>query len=97
MGFREVSVNEIREVLCGGEDGVGLRVIAERAGVNRKTARGYGWAGQAAGLERTAGLAAATKEVGGTCRTIGQPGRKRYSARSLEHTSSLQSGVGRRP
>ena len=84
-------------MLRGGEDGVGLRVIAERAGVNRKTARRYGWAGQAAGLKRTAGLAAATNGVGGACRTIGQPGRKRYSARSLDHTSSLQSGVGRRP
>ena len=39
MGFREVSVNEIREVLRGWLDGVGLGVVAERAGVDRKTAR----------------------------------------------------------
>ena len=97
MGFREVSVNEIREVLRDGEGGVGLRAVAERAGVDRKTARRYGWAGQAAGPERTAVLAAATNEVGGECRTIGQPSRERYFARSLEQASSLQSGVGRRP
>ena len=54
MGFREVSVNEIREVLRGWLDGVGLRVVAERAGVDRKTARRYVFAAQEAGLERTA-------------------------------------------
>lgn len=32
MGFRGVSVNEIREVLRRWLDGVGLRVVAERAG-----------------------------------------------------------------
>ena len=41
MGFREVSVVEIKEVLRAWLEGAGLRVVAERAGVDRKTARRY--------------------------------------------------------
>ena len=37
MGFREVSVVEVREVLRGWLEGAGLRKAAERAGVDRKT------------------------------------------------------------
>ena len=58
MGFREVSVIEVREVLRGWLDGAGLRAVAERAGVDRKTARRYVQAAQAAGLDRSAVLAA---------------------------------------
>jgi hypothetical protein len=58
MGFREVSVIEVREVLRGWLDGKGLRTVAERAGVDRKTARRYVEAAQAAGLDRSAGLPA---------------------------------------
>lgn len=58
MAFREVAVIEIREVLRGWLDGGGLRTIADRAGVDRKTARRYVQAAQAAGLAREAGLAA---------------------------------------
>jgi len=39
VGFREVSVIEVKEVLRGWLDGAGLRTVAERAGVDRKTAR----------------------------------------------------------
>jgi hypothetical protein len=39
VAFREVDVVEIREVLRGWLDGGGLRTIAERAGVDRKTVR----------------------------------------------------------
>jgi transposase len=53
MGFREVSVVEVREVLRAWlEPGIGLRKVAERAGVDRKTARRYVEAAQAAGLSR---------------------------------------------
>ena len=55
MGFREVSVIEVREVLRGWLTGAGLRTVAERAGVDRKTARRYVEAAQAAGLSREAG------------------------------------------
>jgi len=41
VGFREVSVVEVREVLRGWLEGHGLRKVAERAGVDRKTARRY--------------------------------------------------------
>ncbi len=58
MGFREVSVIEVREVLRVWLDGKGLRTVAERAGVDRKTARRYVEAAQAAGLDRSAGFAA---------------------------------------
>jgi hypothetical protein len=45
MGFREVAVMEIREVLRAWLAGAGLRRVAERAGVDRKTARRYVEAG----------------------------------------------------
>jgi hypothetical protein len=41
MVFREVSVVEIREVLRAWLSGLGLRRVARRAGVDRKTARSY--------------------------------------------------------
>ena len=41
MAFREVAVPEIREALRAWLDGAGLRRVAERAGVDRKTARRY--------------------------------------------------------
>lgn len=58
MAFREISVNEIREVLrlwlgTVGLPSPGLRTIAEHAGVDRKTVRRYVEAAQAAGLKRT--------------------------------------------
>ena len=48
MVFREVGVVEVREVLRGWLDGVGLRTVAAR-GVDRKTARRYVQAVQEAG------------------------------------------------
>jgi hypothetical protein len=39
VAFREVSVIEVREVLRAWLEGAGLRTAAERAGVDRKTAR----------------------------------------------------------
>ena len=64
MGFREVSVIEVREVLRAWLGGAGLRTVAERAGVDRKTARRYVLAAQEAGLERSAGLAAVDDALG---------------------------------
>ncbi|NLH70417.1 MAG: IS21 family transposase, partial [Brooklawnia sp.] len=63
MGFREVTVIEVREVLRGWLEGAGLRTVAERAGVDRKTARRYVQAAQAAGLEREAGFAVVDDEL----------------------------------
>lgn len=55
MGFKEVSVFEIKEVLRSWLQGQGLRTAAERAGVGRKTARRYVEAAQDAGRVREAG------------------------------------------
>jgi transposase len=55
VAFREVRVIEIREVLRSWLAGDGLRVAAERAGVDRKTARRYVEAAVAAGLVRDSG------------------------------------------
>lgn len=63
MGFREVSVVEVREVLRGWLEGAGLRTVAERAGVDRKTARRYVAAAQEAGLQRDAGFTAVDDEL----------------------------------
>jgi transposase len=55
LAFREVAVTEIREVLRAWLAGVGLRRVAEQAGVDRKTARRYVEAAVAAGLTRDGG------------------------------------------
>jgi len=57
MAFREVSVNEIREVLrvwlgAAGRPAPGYRTIAAHCGLDRKTVRRYVEAAQAAGLRR---------------------------------------------
>jgi DNA-binding IclR family transcriptional regulator len=65
VGFREVSVVEVREVLRGWLEGAGLRKVAERAGVDRKTARRYVAAAEAEGLVRDAGVEALTDELVG--------------------------------
>ncbi|MFT7025085.1 MAG: transposase [Rhodococcus sp. (in: high G+C Gram-positive bacteria)] len=68
MAFREISVNEIREVLrlwlgTAGLPAPGLRTIAEHAGVDRKTVRRYVEAAQAAGLTRTDDAGAVSDDV----------------------------------
>jgi transposase len=64
VAFREVRVHEVREVLrhwVGSE--LGQRPIAERAGVDRKTARRYIEAAVAAGVVRDGGLGQLTDEL----------------------------------
>ena len=75
MAFREVDVVEVREVLRGWLDGAGLRTVAERAGVDRKTARRYVQAAEAAGLSRDAGLAAVSDELIGAVVGAVRPAR----------------------
>ena len=53
--YREVSVIEVRELLRAWLSGVGLRTVAARAGVDRKTARRYVDAAVAEGLDRDGG------------------------------------------
>jgi len=75
MAFREVSVVEVREVLRGWLGGGGLRTVAERAGVDRKTARRYVAAAEAAGVCREGGLAQVTDEVIGQVVAAVRPAR----------------------
>ena len=99
MAFREVDVVEVREVLRGWLGGAGLRTVAERAGVDRKTARRYVEAAQAAGLTRDAGLEALTDELVGAVVDRGPPGpaeraRRRVGA-AVGHEEQIR-GLGRR-
>ncbi len=84
MGFREVSVVEVREVLRGWLEGAGLRKAAERAGVDRKTARRYVEAAQAEGLVREAGVEAVTDELIGAVVTAVRPARPNGHGASWE-------------
>ncbi|MGA9872923.1 MAG: IS21 family transposase [Rhodococcus sp. (in: high G+C Gram-positive bacteria)] len=68
MAFREISVNEIREVLrlwlgTPALPAPGSRKIAEHAGVDRKTVRRYVEAAQAGGLKRTDTAAAVNDDL----------------------------------
>jgi transposase len=68
-------VVEVREVLRAWQEGQGLRKVAERAGVDRKTARRYVEAAQAAGLAREAGSDAVTDELIGLVVEAVRPAR----------------------
>ena len=90
MGYREVAVEEIREVLrlwlglAVGLPAPGLRTIAAHAGVDRKTARRYVQAAQAAGLVRGAGMAALTDELIGQVVEAVRPSRPGGHGQSWE-------------
>jgi transposase len=75
MAYREVSVVEVREVLRGWLGGAGLRTVAEQAGVDRKTARRYVQAAEAAGVVREGGWAQVTDEVVGAVVEAVRPAR----------------------
>jgi transposase len=63
MGFREVPVFEVKEVLRLWLRGEGLRAIERRADIDRKTVRRYVEAAAAVGVERTGGEAQLSDEV----------------------------------
>ena len=56
MSYREVCVEQVREVLRAWLDGAGLRTVAARAGVDRKTARRYVEAAERLGVARDGGV-----------------------------------------
>ena len=84
MGFREVSVVEVREVLRAWLEGHGLRTVAARAGVDRKTARRYVAAAEAAGLSRDAGAEGLTDELVGLVVEAVRPARPNGHGASWE-------------
>ena len=80
MAFREISVNEIREVLrlrlgTAALPAPGSRKIADHAGLDRKTVRRYVEAAQAAGLQRTDGVSAIDDELIGAVVDTVRPDR----------------------
>jgi transposase len=84
MAFREVSVIEVREVLRAWLAGAGFRRAAERAGVDRKTARRYVQAAEQAGVIRDGGLGQLSDGV------IGQVVAAVRPARPAGHGSAWQ-------
>lgn len=76
MSYREVTVIEIREVLrLWLRDDMGLRPIADNVGCDRKTARRYVEAAQAAGLVRDGGEGQLTDELIGVVVEAVRPDR----------------------
>src|SRR2546423_4160668 len=75
MAFWEVHVIEVREVLRGWLGGAGLRTVAAQAGVDRKTARRYVQAAQAAGVTREGGLGQVSDAVIGAVVAAVRPDR----------------------
>jgi hypothetical protein len=90
-------VVEVREVLRGWLDGAGLRKAAERAGVDRKTARRYVVAAQAEGLARDDNVGALTDELIGAVVTAVRPARPSGHGASwdalLPHAAQIKSWV----
>jgi transposase len=105
VGFREVSVVEVVEVLRGWLEGAGLRKVGERAGVDRKTARRYVAAAEAAGLTREAGVGALTDALIGAVVAAVRPVRPNghgaawelLLARQEQITSWVAGGEGQPP
>jgi transposase len=87
VAFREVRVIEVREVLRAWLAGDGLRTAAERAGVDRKTARRYVAAGQAAGLCRDGGQEQLTDELIGAVVAAVRPTRPSGHGQAWEDLS----------
>jgi transposase len=84
MAYREVSVIEVREVLRAWLSGTGLRMVAAQAGVDRKTARRYVQAAEAAGVVRDGGVGQLSDEVLGAVVAAVRP------ARAAGHGSAWQ-------
>lgn len=95
MGFREVSVVEIREVLRVWLEGAGLRKVAERAGVDRKTARRYVAAAEAAGLSREAGAEAITDDLIGVVVEAVRPARPNGHGAAWERLLAHEEQINR--
>jgi len=95
MGFREVAVTEIREVLRAWLAGAGLRRVAERAGVDRKTARRYVAAAVEAGLARDGGPGQLTDELVGQVAERVRPARPGGHGQGWEALESCRAQVTR--
>jgi hypothetical protein len=98
VALREVRVNEVREGLRCWLGSEGLRTATERAGLDRKTARRYVEAAQAAGLVRDCGndqLSDALIGVGGAARARDADPRLGHRRRAAVHQHPRQVGPPR--
>lgn len=93
MAFREVGVVEVREVLRGWLEGAGLRTVAGRSGVDRKTARRYVDAAVGAGLSREDGPEALTDELIGAVVAAVRPVRSDGHGASWEALSAREEQI----
>jgi len=93
MAFREVAVTEIREVLRAWLSGAGLRRVAERAGVDRKTARRYVSAAVEAGLARDGGLGQLTDELVGQVAQVVRPVRPGGHGQAWDQLGACQEQI----
>lgn len=94
MSFREVRVHEVREVLrqwVGSE--LGLRPIAERAGVDRKTARRYIDAAVELGVSREGGPVQLTDELIGAVINVVRPERSTGHGPAWDRLVSVEAEI----
>jgi hypothetical protein len=94
MAFREVAVTEIREVLRAWLAGAGLRLVAEQAGVDRKTARRYVEAAVGAGLVRDGGVGQLTDELVGLVAQEVRPVRPGGHGVAWEQLEACHADIG---
>ena len=94
MAYREVSVIEVREVLRAWLAGAGLRTVAKRAGVDRKTARRYVQAAEAAGAVREGGPAQLIDELVGAVVAAVRPTRPGGHGPAWERLVPLREQIG---
>jgi hypothetical protein len=94
MAFREVRVHEVRKVLrhwVGSE--LGQRPIAERAGVDRKTARRYVDAAVELGVCREGGLEQLTDELLGAVINAVRPDRAQGHGLAWERLLPVEADI----
>ena len=94
MAFREVCVHEVREVLRHWVGtGLGQRPIAERAGVDRKTARRYIDAAVELGVSRDGGLEQLTDELIGAVINVVRPERSQGRGAAWDRLLTVQDDI----
>lgn len=100
MGYREVTVLEIKEVLLQWLDGAGKKLIARRQSIDVKTVRRYVRIAEDAGLLRAAGKGALTDEliaavVAALERSTGRPHGDAW-ALCVEHQARIEQLLAQR-
>jgi hypothetical protein len=93
MAFGEVAVTEIREVLRAWLSSAGLRKVAARAGVDRKTARRYVTAAAEAALARDGGVDQLTDELVGQVAEVVRSVRPGRHGQAWERLEACQAEI----